>query len=344
MDGMRVADFDYLLPEELIAQEPAEPRDHSRLLVLHRDTGAIEEGIFRDILTYLKPGDLLVLNDTRVIPARLFGSREGTGAKIEVVLLNRLDKFRWEVLVRPGKKARVGARISFGQGELTARVLDTTEAGGRILNFEYQGVFEEILDRLGRMPLPPYITKELVDRERYQTVYARQEGSAAAPTAGLHFTPQLLEELKAQGVRLGWVLLHVGLGTFRPVKAENIDEHHMHKEYFEVSAETAQLINTTKAEGGRIIAVGTTTTRTLESVVDEQGQVKEGKGWTEIFIYPGRQFKVIDGLITNFHLPKSTLLMLVSALAGREQVLTAYELAIRKQYRFFSFGDAMLII
>ncbi|MDA8212410.1 MAG: tRNA preQ1(34) S-adenosylmethionine ribosyltransferase-isomerase QueA [Clostridia bacterium] len=341
---MRVADFDYHLPEELIAQEPIEPRDHSRLLVLHRDSGAVEERIFRDIVEYLRPGDLLVLNDTRVIPARLFGNREGTGAKIEVVLLNRLDNYRWEVLVRPGKKARVGTKISFGAGELVAEVLDTTEVGGRVLRFEYQGAFEEILDRLGQMPLPPYITKELQDRERYQTVYAREEGSAAAPTAGLHFTPELLEEVRAKGIEIVRVLLHVGLGTFRPVKAERLEEHLMHKEYFEVPAETAEMINAVKDKGGRVIAVGTTTTRTLESVAGEDGRVKAGKGWTDIFIYPGQPLKVIDGLITNFHLPKSTLLMLVSAFAGREQVLAAYEFAVGKRYRFFSFGDAMLII
>lgn len=341
---MRVSDFDYHLPEELIAQEPIEPRDHSRLLVLHRDSGVLEERIFRDIVEYLRPGDLLVLNDTRVIPARLFGTREGTGAKIEVVLLNRLDNSRWEVLLRPGKKARVGNRISFGGGELVAEVLDTTEAGGRVLRFEYQGAFEEILDRLGQMPLPPYITRELRDRERYQTVYAREEGSAAAPTAGLHFTPQLLEEIRAKGVGIAKVLLHVGLGTFRPVKAERLEEHQMHKEYFEVSAETAQKINSVRDKGGRVISVGTTTTRTLESVAGEDGRVRAGKGWTDIFIYPGQPLKVIDGLITNFHLPKSTLLMLVSAFAGRERVLAAYEFAVQKRYRFFSFGDAMLII
>lgn len=340
---MQVADFDYQLPEELIAQEPIEPRDHSRLLVLHRDSGSMEERIFQDIVEYLRPGDILVLNDTRVIPARLFGIREGTGAKIEVVLLNRLDNCRWEVLVKPGKKARVGDRISFGEGELVAEVLDTTAAGGRVLSFEYQGVFEEILDRLGRMPLPPYITRELEDRERYQTVYAREEGSAAAPTAGLHFTPELLEKVRVKGVGIGWVLLHVGLGTFRPVKVEKLEEHQMHKEYFEVSVETAQLINSAKDNGGRVIAVGTTTTRTLESVAGEDGRIKAGKGWTEIFIYPGQSLKVIDGLITNFHLPKSTLLMLVSAFAGRERILAAYELAIQNKYRFFSFGDAMYI-
>ncbi len=341
---MQVADFDYHLPEELIAQEPVEPRDYSRLLVLARHTGELEEKLFRDLVDYLNPGDLLVLNETKVIPARLYGTREGTGAKIEVVLLNRLDQDNWEVLVRPGKKARPGTSIVFGAGELVAKVLDTTEAGGRILHFEYQGVFEEILDRLGQMPLPPYITKQLQDRNRYQTVYAKEEGSAAAPTAGLHFTPELLERIRAKGVGIQKVLLHVGLGTFRPVKVEKLQEHLMHKEYYEVSGETAAAINNVKNQGGRVIAVGTTTTRTLESVTNAEGVVCPGKGWTDIFLYPGCPLRAIDGLITNFHLPKSTLLMLVSAFAGRENVLSAYELAVRHKYRFFSFGDAMLII
>ncbi|HEX3033480.1 MAG TPA: tRNA preQ1(34) S-adenosylmethionine ribosyltransferase-isomerase QueA [Bacillota bacterium] len=341
---MRVTDFDYILPEELIAQEPMEPRDHSRLLVLRRDTGRVEERVFREIGHYLRPGDLLVVNETRVIPARLYGLREGTGARIEVVLLTRRDRDTWEVLVRPGKRARIGTRIIFGQGELVAEVTANTEAGGRVLCFEYQGGFEEILDRLGEMPLPPYITKELKDREQYQTVYSREEGSAAAPTAGLHFTPELLAEIQAQGVEIIRVLLHVGLGTFRPVQTDTVEEHLMHAEYYQVSEQAAQAINRAKAEGRRVIAVGTTSTRVLESVADEAGRVRPGAGWTDIFIYPGRPIRVIDGLITNFHLPKSTLLMLVSAFAGTEPVMAAYRWAVEHRYRFFSFGDAMLII
>ncbi|HEX3032524.1 MAG TPA: tRNA preQ1(34) S-adenosylmethionine ribosyltransferase-isomerase QueA [Bacillota bacterium] len=341
---MRVSDFDYFLPDQLIAQEPLEPRDTSRLLVLHRDSGRLEEKVFRDLGEYLEPGDVLVLNDTRVIPARLFGSREGTGAKIEVVLLTRRSKDTWEALVRPGRRARVGTRIVFGAGELVAEVVDTTEAGGRVLNFQYEGAFEEILDTLGQMPLPPYITRELQDKERYQTVYAREEGSAAAPTAGLHFTPSLLQELEKQGVELVRILLHVGLGTFRPVKADKVEDHLMHAEFYQISPEAAEAINRAKAEGRRVISVGTTSTRTLESAADSEGRVKPGEGWTDIFIYPGKPLRVIDGLITNFHLPKSTLLMLVSAFAGTEPVMAAYKLAVEHEYRFFSFGDAMLII
>lgn len=341
---MELADFDYHLPEELIAQEPAAKRDESRLLVLDRQKETLEHRIFKDIIDYLKPGDTLVVNNTRVIPARLYGQKEDTGARIEVVLLKRIELERWEVLVRPGKKARIGTIISFGDGRLKARVIDNTEAGGRVLEFQYQGVFEELLDELGQMPLPPYITKKLTDRERYQTVYSKIEGSAAAPTAGLHFTPELLQAIRNKGIMITEVLLHVGLGTFRPVQTENILEHKMHSEYYEISGQTAQIINDTRSRGGRVLAIGTTTTRVLETVARADGSLIEASGWTDIFIYPGYRFKVIDGLVTNFHLPKSTLLMLVSALAGREKVLAAYEEAVRERYRFFSFGDAMLIL
>ncbi|HBA49488.1 MAG TPA: tRNA preQ1(34) S-adenosylmethionine ribosyltransferase-isomerase QueA [Lachnospiraceae bacterium] len=340
---MRKKDFYFELPQELIAQDPLEDRSSSRLLVLDRHTGAMSHHVFRDVEAFLHPGDCLVLNNTRVIPARLLGEREGTGAHVEVLLLKRNAGDIWETLVKPGKKCRPGTRLTFGNGLLKARVLETVEEGNRLIQFEYSGVFEEVLDALGEMPLPPYITHKLRDKNRYQTVYAKYEGSAAAPTAGLHFTRELLEEIEAKGVRIAYVTLHVGLGTFRPVKEENVLDHHMHSESFQISEEAAEMINRTKAEGGRIICVGTTSCRTLESASDESGRVRSGSGDTDIFIYPGYRFKVLDGLITNFHLPESTLVMLVSALAGRENVLKAYEEAIRERYRFFSFGDAMFI-
>ena len=341
---MNVKDFDYVLPEELIAQDPLEDRSGSRLMVLDKKTGEVEHRVFKDILEFLKPGDCLVLNNTKVIPARLFGVKEGTMAKIEILLLKRRENDIWETLVKPGKKAKPGTKIIFGEGILVGEVLDIVEEGNRLIKFHYEGIFEEILDQLGQMPLPPYITHELKDRNRYQTVYAKYDGSAAAPTAGLHFTEELLEQVKAMGIRIAEVTLHVGLGTFRPVKVENVLEHHMHSEFYMVSKEAADIINSTKANGGRVISVGTTSTRTLESAAAEDGTLKETSGWTEIFIYPGYKFKVIDGLITNFHLPQSTLVMLVSALAGREHVLSAYEKAVEERYRFFSFGDAMMII
>lgn len=340
---MKVQDFYFDLPEELIAQEPLTERDKSRLLVLDKKTGEIEHKIFRDIVEYLNEGDCLVLNNSRVIPARLFGEKEGTGARIEFVLLKRIDKNRWETLVKPGKKAKPGTRFIFGNGELKCTVIETTEVGGRIIEFEYKGVFEEILDKLGQMPLPPYITKTLEDKERYQTVYSKVEGSAAAPTAGLHFTPELLEKIASKGVKIAYITLHVGLGTFRPVKAENIEEHVMHSEFYSIDEETAKIINEAKANGKRIISVGTTSTRTLETASTEEGLVEAKSGWTDIFIYPGYKFKVVDNLITNFHLPESTLIMLVSALAGRDNVLNAYNIAVKERYRFFSFGDAMFI-
>lgn len=340
---MKVADFDFTLPEELIAQTPAEPRDNSRLMVLDRELGKIMHKRFYECVEYFEPGDVLVVNHTRVLPARLFGERKGTGAKIEVVLLKRADIDQWEVLVRPGKKAKIGTEIVFGGGLLTAVVLGNTEAGGRILKFQYSGVFEEVLDKLGQMPLPPYITAQLEDRERYQTVYAKVSGSAAAPTAGLHFTPELLNRIKEKGIFIVEVLLHVGLGTFRPVKVENVEEHLMHAEYYEVGKDCADIINRQKAKGHRIIAVGTTSCRTLESAANG-GMVKPSSGWTDIFIYPGYQFQVVDRLVTNFHLPRSSLLMLVCALAGRDFTLRAYEEAVSQKYRFFSFGDAMLIL
>lgn len=339
-----INDYDFHLPPELIAQAPLPRRDASRLLVLPREGGEIAHRHFHDLPTYLQPGDCLVLNDTKVLPARLFGRKQGGQATIEVVLLRQLSATDWEVLVRPGRRAKVGASLVFGEGELTAAVIADTDAGGRVLRFQFKGQFLEILDRLGQMPLPPYIVQKLEDRERYQTVYARQLGSAAAPTAGLHFTAPLLAQLQKHGVQIARLTLHVGLGTFRPVKVEQIEEHQMHAEYYSLSPETAQLINGTRRNGGRIIAVGTTSARTLETLGKPDGSVQAGSGWTDIFIYPGYQFKVIDGLITNFHLPKSTLIMLVSALAGRERVLAAYQEAIRHRYRFYSFGDAMLII
>ena len=340
---MNLHDFSYDLPQELIAQDPLEDRSSSRLMLLDKNTGAIEHKVFKDIIDYLNPGDCLVLNNTKVIPARLMGVREGTGASIEVLLLKRRENDVWEVLVKPGKKARPGDRIIFGEGKLTAEVLDVVEDGNRLIKFYYEGVFEAVLDELGQMPLPPYITHKLQDKNRYQTVYAKYEGSAAAPTAGLHFTQELLQQIADKGIKIAYVTLHVGLGTFRPVKEENVLEHHMHSEYYQVTEEAANTINETKRKGGRVICVGTTSCRTVESAADEQGMVQPGCDNTEIFIYPGYRFKVLDALITNFHLPESTLVMLVSALAGREHILHAYEEAIREKYRFFSFGDAMFI-
>lgn len=342
-EGMNVKDYDYDLPEELIAQDPLEDRSSSRLMVLDRQTGDVEHRHFTDILEYLHPGDCLVINNTKVIPARLFGVKEDTQAKIEVLLLKRTENDIWETLVKPGKKAKPGTKLVFGDGLLTAEVVDVVEEGNRLIQFHYDGIFEEILDQLGQMPLPPYITHQLKDKNRYQTVYAKYDGSAAAPTAGLHFTKELLQKVKDMGVDIAEVTLHVGLGTFRPVKVENVLDHHMHSEFYMVSQEAADKINRAKESGHRVIAVGTTSTRTLEAAADENGRLHETSGWTEIFIYPGYQFKVIDALITNFHLPQSTLVMLVSALAGREHVLHAYEIAVKERYRFFSFGDAMLI-
>lgn len=341
---MNVKDFYYDLPEELIAQDPLKVRTESRLMVLDRESGDVNHRHFFNVKEYLKPGDCLVINNTKVIPARLIGEKEETGGKVEVLLLKRKDDSTWETLVKPGKKCRVGARLSFGNGLLKAEVLDVLEEGNRLVKFFYEGIFEEILDELGQMPLPPYITHQLEDKNRYQTVYAKYEGSAAAPTAGLHFTNELLDEIHKMGVNIAEVTLHVGLGTFRPVKVENVFDHHMHSEFYSVTKEAADLINETKARGGRVISVGTTSTRTLEAASDENGMLTETSGWTEIFIYPGYKFKVIDGLITNFHLPESTLLMLVSALAGKENVMNAYEIAVKEKYRFFSFGDAMIII
>jgi S-adenosylmethionine:tRNA ribosyltransferase-isomerase len=341
---VRLSDFDFDLPEALIAQRPLEPRDASRLLVMRRSGGAIEHRHFRDLPEYLRPGDALVVNETKVMPARLMGVREGSGGAIEVLLLKRLERDRWETLVKPGKKARPGQRIIFGDGMLVGTVRETTEVGGRIIDFAYAGIFEQVLDRLGQMPLPPYIHERLENPERYQTVYAREWGSAAAPTAGLHFTPELLARLQGMGVEIHKVLLHVGLGTFRPVQIENVLEHKMHSEYYTVTPETADALNGVRARGGRVIAVGTTSVRTLETVAAPDGQVQPGDGWTDIFIYPGYRFKAVDAMITNFHLPKSTLLMLISAFAGRDEVLAAYAEAVREQYRFFSFGDAMFIL
>lgn len=340
---MKTSDFYYDLPQELIAQDPLVDRASSRLMVLDRKTGMISHRTFRDIKEYLHPGDCLVINDTRVIPARLLGSRENTGGAVEILLLKRKEKDIWETLVKPGKKCRTGARVVFGGGELAAQIVDVLPDGNRLVRFEYEGIFEEVLDRLGQMPLPPYITHKLKDKNRYQTVYARYEGSAAAPTAGLHFTKELLSEIEEMGVRIARITLHVGLGTFRPVKVEDVTKHHMHSEYYHVSKEAADIINQARQEGGRIISVGTTSTRTLETVAEPDGTIKPGNGNTEIFIYPGYRFKAIDCLITNFHLPESTLLMLVSALAGKEQIMAAYEEAVKEKYRFFSFGDAMFI-
>lgn len=341
--GLKTSDFYFELPEELIAQDPLEDRSASRLLVLDKNTGKTKHEVFKNIINYLEPGDCLVLNNTRVLPARLLGVKEDTGANVEVLLLKRRKEDIWETLVRPGKKLRPGARISFGNGLLQAEILDVEEEGNRLVQFFYDGIFEEVLDRLGEMPLPPYITHKLKDKNRYQTVYAKYDGSAAAPTAGLHFTEELLDRIEKKGVKLAYVTLHVGLGTFRPVKAECILEHHMHSEYYQITAEAAETINEAKRSGHRVICVGTTSCRTLESAADEGGYLRESSGNTEIFIYPGYHFRVLDCLITNFHLPESTLVMLVSALAGRENVLQAYQEAVREKYRFFSFGDAMFV-
>ena len=341
---MDVKDFCYDLPQELIAQDPLEDRSSSRLMVLDKITGEVEHRHFKDITEYLRPGDCLVINNTKVIPARLYGVKEGTEAKIEILLLKRKENDIWETLVKPGKKCKIGTKIVFGEGILTGEVVDIVEEGNRLIQFHYEGIFEEILDRLGQMPLPPYITHQLQDKNRYQTVYAKYDGSAAAPTAGLHFTPELLQQVRDMGVEIAEVTLHVGLGTFRPVKETDVLKHHMHSEFYKIEQSEADKINKAKKEGHRVIAVGTTSTRTLESAADENGFLTEKSGWTEIFIYPGYQFKVIDALITNFHLPESTLVMLVSALAGREHVLAAYETAVEEKYRFFSFGDAMFIV
>ena len=341
---LKKSDFYFDLPQELIAQDPLADRSSSRLLHLDKNTGAVEHHIFKEVPGFLNPGDCLVLNNTKVIPARLLGEREGTGGHVEVLLLSRKEKDVWETLVKPGKKCKPGTRLVFGGGLLKAEVLETVEEGNRLIRFEYEGIWEELLDRLGEMPLPPYITHKLQDKNRYQTVYAKYEGSAAAPTAGLHFTKELLKEIEERGIKIVYVTLHVGLGTFRPVKEENVLEHHMHSEWYQVSPEAAKTINETKAAGGRVICVGTTSCRTIESAAGQDGIVKAGSGDTQIFIYPGYQFKVLDGLITNFHLPESTLVMLVSALAGRENVLAAYQEAILERYRFFSFGDAMIIV
>jgi S-adenosylmethionine:tRNA ribosyltransferase-isomerase len=340
---MKVKDFYFDLPEELIAQHPLENRDESKLLVLDKESGEFEHKTFKDILEYFNPGDCLILNNTRVLPARLIGEKEESGGKIEFLLLKRVDLNTWETLAKPGKRAKIGTKFVFGNGELKAEVVDIGEEGNRIVRFQCDGIFEEVLDKLGQMPLPPYIKETLEDKERYQTVYSKVTGSAAAPTAGLHFTEGLLEELKRRGVKVGFLTLHVGLGTFRPVKSESIQEHHMHSEFYELSEETANLINETKKIGKRVIAVGTTSSRTLESIGSEEGLVKAQSGWTDIFIYPGYKFKIVDALITNFHLPESTLIMLVSALGGRDNIMKAYEEAVKNKYRFFSFGDAMFI-
>ena len=343
MQELKKSDFYFDLPQELIAQDPLEDRSSSRLLVLDKETGEMEHRVFHDIVEYLHEGDCLVLNNTKVIPARLMGTKKDTGATIEVLLLKRRENDIWETLVKPGKKAKPGTVITFGEGLLTGTVVDIVDEGNRLIQFSYEGIFEEVLDKLGEMPLPPYITHKLQDKNRYQTVYAKYEGSAAAPTAGLHFTKELLAQVEEKGVKIAYVTLHVGLGTFRPVKEENVLEHHMHSEFYQVTPEAAKLINDTKAAGGRVICVGTTSCRTIESAADQNGVVQAGCGDTEIFIYPGYQFKVLDNLITNFHLPESTLIMLISALAGREHVLHAYETAVEMKYRFFSFGDAMFI-
>lgn len=340
---MKASDFDFFLPEELIAQHPLAKRDESRLMVLDKLTGNIEHKKFYDMINYLDKGDTLVLNDTRVMPARLIGEKEGTGGKIEFLLLKRIEGDKWESLARPGKSARVGRNFIFGDGKLKAEVIEVLENGNRIIEFKYKGIFEEVLDALGEMPLPPYIYERLEDKERYQTVYSKEKGSAAAPTAGLHFTPELLEFIKGRGVNIVCLTLHVGLGTFRPVQVEDVESHEMHSEFYSLSKEAADIINETKLRGNKIISVGTTSTRTLETIGDENGKVREQSGWTNIFIYPGYKFKVVDKLITNFHLPESTLIMLVSTLAGRENVLNAYKEAVREKYRFFSFGDAMMV-
>ena len=341
---MKTSDFFYELPEELIAQDPLEDRTASRLLVLDRKTDKLEHKIFGDVINYLNPGDCLVINNTRVIPARLIGEKEGTGGKVEILLLKRRENDIWESLVKPGKKLRPGARVTFGDGRLKAEILEIAEEGNRLVKFYYEGIFEEILDSLGEMPLPPYITHKLEDKEMYQTVYAKFDGSAAAPTAGLHFTNELLEKIRQKGIRIASITLHVGLGTFRPVKVEDVNNHHMHTEWYEVNKEAADIINETKKNGGRVICVGTTSCRTIESVADENGLMSAKTGETDIFIYPGYKFKVMDGLITNFHLPESTLVMLVSAFAGKDRILSAYETAVKERYRFFSFGDAMILL
>jgi len=341
---MLLSDYDYYLPEELIAQDPLEKRSDSRMMVLDRETGEYWHRHFYDLLDYLEEGDCLVINNTKVIPARLLGAREGTGGKVEVLLLNRKSDTDWETLVKPGKKCRVGDRLEFGEGLLKAEVMEVLPDGNRIIRFYFDGIFEEILDKLGEMPIPPYIHHQLKERDRYNTVYAKYDGSAAAPTAGLHFTKELLQKVRDKGVDIAEVTLHVGLGTFRPVKEDNVFEHEMHSEFYQVTEEAAEKINRAHDNGHRVITVGTTSTRTVETVADENGRMKAASGWTQIFIYPGYKWKVIDGLITNFHLPKSTLIMLVSALAGREHVLKAYEEAVREKYRFFSFGDAMLLL
>lgn len=342
---MKVEMFDFHLPEELIAQTPLEDRTSSRLMVLDKEDGALQHETFKNLPEYLNPGDCLVLNDTRVLPARLFGAKEGTGAKIEVLLLKQQEGDVWETLIKPAKRVKEGTRIEFGDGLLSAVCTGTEEQGGRLLKFNYEGIFYEVLEQLGEMPLPPYIKEQLDDRERYQTVYAKERGSAAAPTAGLHFTEELLDEIREKGVHIAFITLHVGLGTFRPVSVEDIHDHSMHAEYYQVTEGTARLLNEVRENGGRIITVGTTSTRTLETIADaNEGRFEAGSGWTSIFIYPGYEFKAIDGMITNFHLPKSTLIMLISALAGRENVLNAYNEAVKERYRFFSFGDAMLII
>lgn len=340
---METKDFDFYLPEELIAQTPLENRDNSRLMVLDRETGEIEHKHFYDIVEFLNHGDCLVLNDTRVLPARLIGEKEVTGGKIEFLLLKRIELDTWEALVKPGKKAKIGSRFIFGDGLLHTEVVGMGEEGSRIIKFEYEGVFEEILDRLGQMPLPPYITETLEDNERYQTVYSKNQGSAAAPTAGLHFTKELLQKIENKGVKIAYITLHVGLGTFRPVKVEKIEEHKMHSEFYILDDKAASIINNAKKQGNKVVTVGTTSCRTLESVANAYGQIKPSSGWTDIFIYPGYNFKIVDNLITNFHLPESTLIMLVSALAGQDKTLNAYETAVKERYRFFSFGDAMFI-
>ena len=340
---MKTSDFNFHLPEELIAQHPLEKRDTSRLMVLDKATGEIEHKHFYDVLNYLNLGDTLVLNNTRVLPARLIGEKENTGGKIEFLLLKRIEGDKWECLAKPGKRAKIGTIFTFGEGKLKCKVVDIVEEGNRIIEFIYDGIFEQVLDELGEMPLPPYITERLEDRERYQTVYSKEKGSAAAPTAGLHFTKELLEKVKEKGVNIAYVTLHVGLGTFRPVKVDDVNEHVMHSEFYHLEEEDAKIINDTKKNGGKIISVGTTSTRTLETIGDENGMVRAQSGWTNIFIYPGYEFKVVDKLITNFHLPESTLIMLVSALAGKEKVMNAYNEAVKERYRFFSFGDSMII-
>lgn len=340
---MKTSDFNFYLPEELIAQHPLEKRDYSRLMVLDKSNGNIEHKHFYDVLDYLNKGDTLVLNNTRVMPARLIGEKESTGAKIEFLLLKRIEGDKWECLAKPGKKAKIGAEFSFGDGALKCTVVDIIEEGNRIIEFSYKGIFEQVLDELGEMPLPPYITEKLEDKERYQTVYSKEKGSAAAPTAGLHFTKELLEKAKEKGINIAYLTLHVGLGTFRPVKVEDVNSHVMHSEFYSLSEEDAHIINETKKAGGKIVSVGTTSTRTLETIGDDNGFVKAQNGWTDIFIYPGYKYKVVDCLITNFHLPESTLIMLVSSLAGKENVMNAYNEAVKERYRFFSFGDSMLI-